>query len=395
MSTSSVEEFVSDSHRVLDELKGYCANNYASKLGARESVRYISEHFTMIINMAVSLLKASCTTEILEQRLANLATKEDLIETTTMQNEKFTLAIREVKEEIDKLCKVQHHSPLGENGSPTISYSDALKRDIRPPQPTLEPPMPIHTVLVFSDNKENSSEKTRALLTNNINPREVGLGVKRLRKINNGGVAVDLVDVSDVEFLQEKVNDIPGLSARIAKKQRPLLKLAFVPISVPRETLTKSIYEQNLHFHTSSSYESYEMFESDVQVKFPIKQRDPNYITWVIQVSPEIREMLLKKGKICVEWTRCPIYDFVPTNQCFRCLRFGHRARDCMLQTMVCSHCGEDHLFKDCTNKHKRPRCANCVRENNKEHDHNTMDRRCQTYLRAKAQAIERTDYVS
>jgi hypothetical protein len=63
---------------------------------------------------------------------------------------------------------------------------------------------------------------------------------------------------------------------------------------------------------------------------------------------------------------------------CFRCRRFGHRARDC-LRPETCDMCGQEgHLHCETTNL----RCVNCQRE------HRASDRKCPEFWKEKRRIL-------
>lgn len=63
---------------------------------------------------------------------------------------------------------------------------------------------------------------------------------------------------------------------------------------------------------------------------------------------------------------------------CFKCRRFGHRARDC-LRSETCDMCGQEgHLHCETTNL----RCVNCQRE------HQASDRRCPEFWKEKKRIL-------
>jgi hypothetical protein len=40
-------------------------------------------------------------------------------------------------------------------------------------------------------------------------------------------------------------------------------------------------------------------------------------------------DSLLQKKRIRIGWTRCPVYEIVVPVRCYRCHKYGHRAKEC------------------------------------------------------------------
>lgn len=60
-------------------------------------------------------------------------------------------------------------------------------------------------VALIYPNNETESEVTRDEVRKNINPVNVGMGVKRVRKINKGGVLMELASNTDYEKQQNLI----------------------------------------------------------------------------------------------------------------------------------------------------------------------------------------------
>ena len=81
----------------------------------------------------------------------------------------------------------------------------------------------------------------------------------------------------------------------------------------------------------------------------------------VIQFPQADAEALQQVGKIKIGWISCRIRKRVEVPRCFKCLGYGHTARNCSGpdRKESCWKCGEpNHKHKECTNN---PKCTTCV----------------------------------
>lgn len=80
-------------------------------------------------------------------------------------------------------------------------------------------------------------------------------------------------------------------------------------------------------------------------------------VNWMLDVDDEGRKCLLKSKRICIDFNRYRIVDFVSIARCFRCQEFGHYAGQCK-NDIRCVKCSEPHHHRDC--KAAELKCINC-----------------------------------
>ena len=96
----------------------------------------------------------------------------------------------------------------------------------------------------------------------------------------------------------------------------------------------------------------------------PLKTRDQAITsTKITLATQEMVEKSIATGlKIhnhVVKVTQISRAKVLGTPQCFKCFSFDHETDTCN-QEKRCLHCSEHHLYKECPNKSKKPKCANC-----------------------------------
>ncbi|KAF0747250.1 Uncharacterized protein FWK35_00020551 [Aphis craccivora] len=68
--------------------------------------------------------------------------------------------------------------------------------------------------------------------------------------------------------------------------------------------------------------------------------RDRETVWWVCEVRPDIHAKLLNAGRIYIGMSNCRVAEYFDFQQCFTCLKYGHREAFCKETTMTCTHCG-------------------------------------------------------
>lgn len=83
-------------------------------------------------------------------------------------------------------------------------------------------------------------------------------------------------------------------------------------------------------------------------------------INWLLDVDKDSKKLLLAKRRICLDYERYRVVEFVPIVRCYKCQAYGHRSDNCE-NDLHCVKCADAHYFKDC--KNDVIQCANCYFE--------------------------------
>ncbi|XP_062714136.1 uncharacterized protein LOC134290922 [Aedes albopictus] len=102
-----------------------------------------------------------------------------------------------------------------------------------------------------------------------------------------------------------------------------------------------------------------------------------------IKLPIDAANKALRVGKIKIGWCVCPLSISQQPEVCFKCLEYGHLARDCKGpdRSKLCRRCGEEgHKAQDCR---KSPKCLICANTENSNHP--TGGRRCPAFKQVSA----------
>ena len=167
---------------------------------------------------------------------------------------------------------------------------------------------------------------------------------------------------------QALVND-PDFSVTVASHPRrnvlPKIKVTNVDTDVysSKELLKKAILDKNDCIQTllNTDGESLEVVFIDTARKFAI-----------LKVSPDIRSLIIKQGKVYVDMCSLPAFDHFLPLQCYSCQKFGHTVGSihCPNKSTgasICLYCAGSHTSKSCTVKRdpSRHNCINCLNSAN------------------------------
>ncbi|GBO35018.1 hypothetical protein AVEN_6461-1 [Araneus ventricosus] len=276
---------------------------------------------------------------------------------------------------------VAFQGPIQQKPAPK-TYSEILRAKAK------KRPPPRHVSLVFPKSGETSSEEVRDTLAKEADLSTAKLGIKNVRKIAKGGVAIECRSNQDLGRLLDEINANQNISstleARLPVRKSPRIILYDIDKSVTREQLLTKIVAQN------------DLNEKALKVLFSINARAQNKCHWVIEAQPQEFRNIMKRGKISFEWSRLSLREFVRPTRCYKCNIYGHISTRCEGKE-TCPKCGEEgHKGPDCNNAHRCKACTTANERHNKGLDtrHPVTDNNCPTYLHELVELKKRINYA-
>lgn len=194
-----------------------------------------------------------------------------------------------------------------------------------------------------------------------VNPGELGIKVNRVIKGRSKTVRI-VAEKEELEKIKPALESA-GLTMRQSERLNPRLVVRDIPADTDKDQFVKELAQQNLKAKSADN----------IKVVYWFPKKDARTSSVVIEVPPEVRRELMERGRVYVGWSACRISDHLRIVQCYRCLSFGHIAKDCKATRGVCGHCAGEHEMRSCPDRSVRS-CRNCVTAGMQQTDHSAVD---------------------
>lgn len=211
-----------------------------------------------------------------------------------------------------------------------------------------------HTVVIESVDPRHTSDDVSKVVKSELDVIGMGIGVNSLRRGRGQKIIVGCDTPEDQRAFRDAVTGLNiGLSATAQPLKHPLLKLVGVSKDVPEEKILEAIVGQN-----KSLLKDLEGRDLQLKMLRRTKGRVSEVHNIILQVSPAMWGRLNNR-KIRIGYQVVPAYDQSPAIQCFRCLEYGHVARNCKNE-VACGYCTKAHDTRSCDGRDSGPICKNC-----------------------------------
>lgn len=266
-----------------------------------------------------------------------------------------------------------------------ISYSSALAKK----------KAPTYAVAVEPHREGQSSDETRKILREKIDPKSAKISISAIRGGRNGTVIVECAGKDDADRLKNSIaTEAAGeLKSSEIKKPWPRMVLSRID-KEDAENLLEVLISNNEELVAARGGE--ERFRGEVREKYRFGGRgNDTTVSVVYEVNPSLRRKLLEQP-LKLTWQRVWAEDHISLIQCFQCYGFGHRASSCSVKEQICGKCGGEHKYETC--KAATPQCVVCTRSNAEKRRsldtrHDAKSQRCPTMLRLRSSIKNNIDY--
>jgi len=204
------------------------------------------------------------------------------------------------------------------------------------------------------------------------NLKELGDKVERIRRTRNGVMLFELKRdplVKSSAFKEFLEKSLEGVAKVKALTHEVVVECRNIDEVTTEDEIRTAIMEQ------------FQLGEAAEDARIRMRKAYGNMQTATIKLPGEAANKLLAVGKIKVGWTICSLRTTIQLERCYRCMGFGHQAKQCKGNDVskACRRCGEEgHIGRTCD---KPPTCMLCPAE--EKRDHITGGSRCPMYKKA------------
>lgn len=109
-------------------------------------------------------------------------------------------------------------------------------------------------------------------------------------------------------------------------------------------------------------------------------------INWVLDVDNDCFSCLMEKKRLCIDFDRYRVVEYVQIVRCYKCQAYGHTSTRC-LGTQKCTRCAGDHRQSDCTINEES--CANCILEDGEnDSGHRADSPKCPCFIKYRQELL-------
>lgn len=242
-----------------------------------------------------------------------------------------------------------------------------------------------------NDKEQLTNEALKEKALNVLKDKRNEIRINTTRTTRETGLLLETESKEDADVIKTLNFKNAGLKIVTPRKVGPCLIIYDVDKNKTKEEIRDYLWNKNLARAGLNRTE----YDDKILFRFSAKNRDPTLVNWIIEVPPDVYDIMLDKGRIFIEWKSHRVKEFYNISRCFKCLGYGHTSKSCSSEHSYCGHCGEKgHLFKECKRKNEEAKCVCCMRNRRKNINHGSRDRNCPEYIRQLERYTSRITYI-
>ncbi|KMQ86031.1 hypothetical protein RF55_15102 [Lasius niger] len=257
-------------------------------------------------------------------------------------------------------------------------------------------------VIIVKPKEQQESEKTKKAIKQNIDIKNMPIGVSKMRKGGKGALILGCESEQELKQLKATVENKMGDKYQITEPKKIYLKVKILNVD-EEEMKDEEDRVVNMIIKQNHLVEERSEFHMKILKKIIGKRNENSSVarkklgdgSLLIEVDDVTHEEMLRMERINVGWRKCRVVDYVNVKRCFNCWGFYHIARNCK-RPITCSKCAGDHKDMDC--KAKKEKCVNCMYKNKNYNlkindEHNALSGECPTLKKALEEEKKKTGW--
>lgn len=172
-------------------------------------------------------------------------------------------------------------------------------------------------ILIVPKDKNQNSETTKKVIKEKIDPKTNP--INSVRKITNGGVALECDDLLNREAVRQDVSNRMGndYTVQFSELKKPKVKILRMYDEYDDNILIQKLKEQN-DFLVNSNLKVLHKYKS---------MRGAHNV--ILEVDCKSFLSLIEAGKVRIHFEVCKVEEDINVYRCFKCCGFNHKAKEC------------------------------------------------------------------
>lgn len=228
-------------------------------------------------------------------------------------------------------------------------------------------------IVIKPRDTSQTNSRTKRDIMKNIDPVDLNLKVSQVKQVKDGGLFISCEDSEGADNIKKIVREKLSPDYRVSdvKKFLPKVKIVGLDENYPADEIVKFLRGQNNVISNSSHLRVLKTWATN---------KNSEIFQAIIEMDADTYTMVMKQGKLFVNFDVCSVYDATELMICYNCSGFNHGQSKCSHNT-ACPRCAGDHCLNSCTSSVRK--CINCFNAKLNDFEHAAWDAgKCPIYLK-------------